>query len=206
MKYLLLLLFLLGLVSCNESNNTPDIHKVKKDSHKLTIVHDSLSKLQVAPKAKIDSTLIVIDTNTNLIWMKDDFSYIKGKFLKDWNEVFEWKNEINSSNYAGFNDWEVPSIKEYRSINKNKADRKKYTTLFNYIDSTSVWGHGPYAFWSKTTPNKHTASYMNFIRGFATSGNREKQYSSPYSSWKGVELGMSVRLIRSKKQDSIKSD
>lgn len=197
MKYLCIVFCVLALVSCTETKHKTESNKIKTDSLKTTIVTDSLNKLPLEPK--IDSTLIVIDTSTNLIWMKNDFSYIKGKFLNDWAAIFEWENEINASNYAGFNDWRVPSIKEYRSINKNKADRKEYTIVFNQIDSTSVWGHGPYAFWSKTTPNKETASYINFIKGFATSGNREKQYSSPYSSWKGVELGMSVRLVRSEK-------
>jgi hypothetical protein len=195
MKYLCIVFCVLVLVSCNETKHKTETNKIKLDSLKTTIVTDSLNKRPLEPK--IDTALIVIDTSTNLIWMKNDFSYIKGKFLNDWVAIFEWKNEINASNYAGFNDWRVPSIKEYRSINKNKADRKEYSIVFNQLDSTSVWGRGPYAFWSKTTPNKETASYISFNKGFATSGNREKQYSSPYSSWKGVELGMSVRLVRS---------
>ena len=30
----------------------------------------------------IDSTLIVVDTLTGLVWMKNDFSFMEGRFLK----------------------------------------------------------------------------------------------------------------------------
>ncbi|MBL6447339.1 DUF1566 domain-containing protein [Fulvivirga sp. 29W222] len=141
----------------------------------------------------IDSTLIVVDTVTGLVWMKYDFSYQEGRFLSVWEEIFEWKSKMNELKYAGFDDWRVPTIKEYRTINKNSTDRKQYAIKFNEIDSISAWGDGAYAFWSATTPNKYTASYMSFIEGFATSGHREKQMG--YGKLKG-ELGMSVRLVR----------
>jgi hypothetical protein len=197
MKYLLIISIILGLVSCSETQDKSKQNEVTGDSDKIEIATDTLQESNI--ESKIDSSLIVIDTSSNLMWMKNDFSYIKGRFLYDWNEIFEWENEINLVKYAGLNDWRVPSIKDYRSINKNKSDRKKHSTLFNYIDSASVWGKGPYAYWSRTTPNKHTASYISFIDGFATSGNRDKQFSSLYSSYNGVELGMSVRLVRNDK-------
>lgn len=146
----------------------------------------------------IDSALIVADTTTGLVWMKNDFSFIEGRFLKKWDEIFEWREKINKQKYAGFEDWRVPTIKEYRTINKLSEDRREYAMKFNEMDSTSAWGDGAYAFWSATTPNKYTASYMSFIDGFATSGHREKQMG--YGRLKG-ELGMSVRLVRGSSDD-----
>ncbi len=182
MKKLLLLLIIPLLFSCNnKKEKKPIVSEQKSDVGDI----------------EIDHSLIVIDEN--LIWMKNDFSYIKGRFLYNWKEIFEWENEINNKNYADFNDWRVPTIEEYRSINNNKSDRERYYKLFNFLDSNSVWGPGPYAFWSKNTPNEYTASYISFIDGFATSGNRDKQFSNPYSSYEGVELGMSVRLVRDTK-------
>lgn len=131
--------------------------------------------------------------------MRYDFSFYKKRFLKDWNEAFEWQREIDSSKYAGYSDWRVPTIKEYRSINKNKQDRQQYQINFIELDTSCVWGKGPYSYWSSTTPNKFTASYISFIDGFATSGTRDKQFSNQYSSWNGVELGISVRLVRTLK-------
>jgi len=191
MKRILLLTFLLILNSCEEKPKA-----IKKEIN-IKVVNP-IDSVKFKSVKIIDSSLIVIDTISNLTWMKNDFSIIKSRFLNDWNETSIWEKEINSSNYAGYSDWRIPTIKEYRTLNKNRNDRKRYLIKFNSIDSISVWGSGPYAFWSKTTPNKETASYISFIDGFATSGNRAKQFSSKYSSWKGVELGMSVRLVRTK--------
>lgn len=148
------------------------------------------------PNLGVDTLLVVVDKRTGLMWMKHDFSFIKKRFLHQWDEVFAFQKEMDSLNYAGFADWRVPTVQEYRTLNRNAQDRKFYRKAFYELDSTSVWGKGPYSFWSSTTPNKHTASYISFIDGFATSGNRAKKFSSEYSDWKGVELGMSVRLVR----------
>lgn len=60
--------------------------------------------------------------------MIKDFSTIEGRFLKNasWDEAISWAKKINKQKYAGYNDWKVPSISEYRSINKNSNDRKVY--------------------------------------------------------------------------------
>jgi hypothetical protein len=196
MNKVFILVILLLTISCsNESKN--EFAKTKKSIHENK--KDSI-KQQKEDIPIIDSNLIVIDTATNLIWTKHDFSSLKGRFLNEWGEVFEWEKEMNSKQYAGIKDWRVPTIKEYRTINKNKKDRDSYKTTFIQLDTNCVWGKGPYSFWSVTTPNENTASYISFIDGFATSGDREKKFSNPYSSWKGVELGMSVRLVKSIKK------
>jgi Protein of unknown function (DUF1566) len=161
-----------------------------------TGIEKSNSNLAAPKTPAIDSSLLVLDTTIKLCWMKHDFSYIKKRFLNNWNEIFEWQKELNSKNYAGFNDWNIPTISQYRTLNNTKEDRIIYKKTFVELDTICVWGKGAYSFWSSTTPNKNTASYISFIDGFATSGDRSKQFSSPYSSWKGVELGMSVRLVR----------
>ncbi|MDE1207421.1 DUF1566 domain-containing protein [Tenacibaculum larymnensis] len=190
MRILTIVVLLLSFSSCKKTqkeNNTPK----KKPEVKIEIVIPNNNQ------KTINATLIVLDSTTNLIWMKKDFSAIEKRFLNKWNEVFEWQEKMNSHNYAGFNDWRVPTIKEYRSINKNKKDRVNYKQLFTEIDSTFFWGKGAYAFWSSTTPNKNTASYISFKEGFAVSGNREKiiTYTKEH---KGKSFGMSVRLVRNK--------
>lgn len=158
-----------------------------------------LSVKSAMAQSKADATLLVVDPVTKLCWMKYDFSFMEKRFLRDWKEIFEWRDKLNKMNYAGYNDWMVPTIAQYRTINKTSSDRTKYRKNFAALDTNCVWGNGPYSFWSATTPNENTAGYISFIDGFATSGSRSKQYSSEYSSWKGVELGMSVRLVRKMK-------
>lgn len=182
MKNILYLLSCFLLVSCNQNN---------KPIPPVTVPSTDTIKIK---QPVIDSSLIVIDTTTHLTWSKNDFSYINKRFLKEWKEVFDWQTEMNAKQYAGYNDWRIPSITEYRTINGSTPDRKRYRKVFNELDTTCVWGKGAYCFWSSTTPNKNTASYIDFNDGFATSGDRGKQWAS--GSWKGIEFGMSVRLVR----------
>jgi hypothetical protein len=190
MKKFILKIYCCFLIGCSSGINKP---APKTNA-------DTLSKqIAVTPEANLDSSLLVIDTAAKLCWMKNDFSFIKKRFLRDWKEIFEWQKEIDSIGYAGLTDWRVPTIDEYRTMNKTNQNRLLYRGRFNELDTTCAWGKGPYSFWSSTTPNENTASYISFLDGFATSGSRARQFSSRYSSWKGVELGMSVRLVRSVK-------
>ncbi len=190
MKKLIAIVLLFNLLSCTIS---------KKESFDKTETEKKKEITTKEPKkanqSTVDATLIMLDTTTNLIWMKKDFSSIEKRFLNNWNEVFEWQQKMNACNYAGFNDWRVPTIKEYRSINKNTEDRKYYKKHYLELDSTFFWGKGAYAFWSSITPNKNTASYISFKEGFAVSGNREKiiTYTKEH---RGKSYGMSVRLVR----------
>lgn len=105
MRILTLVVLLLSFSSCKKvqkENNTPE----KKAEVKIKVVTPNKSL------KTIDTTLIVLDSTTNLIWMKNDFSAIEKRFLNKWDEVFEWQEKMNSHNYAGFNDWRVPNIKE----------------------------------------------------------------------------------------------
>jgi len=148
---------------------------------------------QAKQAAKADS-LIVMDKKSGLMWMKADFSFLNKRFLHNWDECFSWQKKINAAHYAGFSDWYVPSINEYRSINSSKADRNNYRINFLELDTTCVWGKGAYSFWAKNEKGKYNASYISFIDGFATSGDKEKQVAG--GDWEGHEFGFSVRLVR----------
>lgn len=192
MRILIPVILLLNFSSCKKTQKESDEFKKKPEVKIEKITPNNNQKT-------IDSTLIVLDSTTSLIWMKKDFSLVEKRFLNKWDEIFEWQEKMNSINYAGFNDWRIPNIKEYRSINKNKKDRANYKQYFIELDSTFFWGKGAYAFWSSTTPNKNTASYISFKEGFAVSGNREKIITY-VKDHKGKSFGMSVRLVRGKNQ------
>lgn len=132
------------------------------------------------------SDLTIIDTKTNLMWMVKDFSTIEGRFLKNasWDEAMSWAKKINQQNYAGHNDWKVPSIKEYRSINNNNNDRRIYSLLFE--------DQGAYSFWSRNEISSEVKSYISFDEGFATSGSKEGQRNAITNEI----FKFSVRLVR----------
>ncbi len=151
------------------------------------------SKSQNTFTYNFDST-IVIDKAHNLMWMRYDYSYLKNRFFKCWDSIFVFEKEMNVVKYGGFNDWKVPTISEYRTINNSKQQRLLYRKYFSEADSVFVWGKGPYSFWSNNEKGKYVASYISFIDGFATSGDKCRQVAS--GDWEGIEFAFSVRLVR----------
>jgi hypothetical protein len=143
---------------------------------------------------QLTDSLIVIDNKSGLMWMKQDFSVQNKRFLKNWDESFIWLRKINNENYSGFSDWYIPSIAEYRTINKSKNDRILYRKNFIELDTVCVWGKGAYSFWARNEKGKYVASYISFFDGFATSGNKEHKLAG--GEWEGIAFGFSVRLVR----------
>jgi len=146
------------------------------------------------PGKKHADTLLVIDKKNGLMWMKHDFAYLEKRFLVNWDECFQWQQKINAEKYGGYDNWYVPNIAEYRTINHSKAGRELYRQNFVELDTVCVWGHGAYSFWARNERTPDVASYISFIDGFATSGNKNKQVAS--GDWEGIPFGFSVRLVR----------
>ncbi|QPJ60938.1 MAG: DUF1566 domain-containing protein [Candidatus Nitronauta litoralis] len=60
-----------------------------------------------------DST--VIDTRRRLVWMKFDSWQIKQKWI-NWNEAREFSDEMNNIQFAGYNNWRLPTADEVKSL------------------------------------------------------------------------------------------
>ncbi len=135
---------------------------------------------------------VVVDPESGLMWMKDDFSSFEGRFADSWDEAMAWPKKMNRIRYGGYDDWHVPSIREYRTMDRNSADRRRYRELFREANVVHDWGKGAYAFWSRNEINRYVASYISFHDGFATSGDKRDQRNT----LTGEPFGMSVRLVR----------
>jgi uncharacterized caspase-like protein len=126
----------------------------------------------------------VIDTRTNLMWMRKDSGLITGILKLTWDEAMGLADEINAVGYAGYNDWYVPSITDYRAINRNLEDRKLYLKVFAKTKVTN--------YWSRDEKSKSWASYIYFPRdayapASATTGLKSGEYNPNPSG---------VRLVR----------
>jgi hypothetical protein len=118
---------------------------------------------------------VVIDETTKLMWTRGDFKTITGRFAEDWDDAMRWAAEMNAKAYAGYSDWQVASISEYRTIRK-PSWRKVF-----FSDHEEVY-------WSRNEPSQYIASFISFDEGFAVSGSKKKGPDK--------ELKFSARLVR----------
>lgn len=133
-----------------------------------------------------DSAPTVLDNNSGLMWTFKDYWNINGRFLTSWDEAMRFAVTCNAQSYAGYNDWHVPSVAEYRTINASKADRRMDARIFEKTDAL--------IYWASNTPSPLVASYVGFELkdgGYAVSGDRTEHQSAD-----GSTRHMSVRLVR----------
>jgi uncharacterized caspase-like protein len=140
---------------------------------------DSRFKIGGSPDAET-----VLDMRTGLMWTRADYWNIKKSFSTRWNDAMNWAKEMNAVAYAGYSDWTVPNVEQYRTINRTKADRETYLRVFQKTDATD--------FWTSRSISQFVASYVDFKEGWAVSGDK----TGKGSTVGGAIFPVSVRLVR----------
>jgi hypothetical protein len=101
-----------------------------------------------------------LDTRTHLMWVRGDFRSIVGRPTKSWYEASDWARQMNDRDYAGYHDWRLPSVAEYRTI----EDKELYSSVFR--------DGAEYPFWARNEISKRVASFIGLFEGWATSGEK----------------------------------
>ena len=133
------------------------------------------------------SAQTVFDKKFGLMWTRKDYLDLEGRLPTSWEEAMNWAKKLNAEGYAGYSDWAVPSIGEYRTINSSKADREEYARIF---DETAER-----FFWSRNTPTEYVASWISFADGYAAS-SAKGLYESGIPKYGRLNNHYSVRLVR----------
>jgi eukaryotic-like serine/threonine-protein kinase len=129
----------------------------------------------------------VLDTQTGLLWMKKDFRVLEGRFVRGWAEAMAWARKMNRQQFAGYSDWRVASISEYKSI----RDKTAYPQVFE--------SQGEDCYWSRNEVSTWVASYIYMQGehgGAAVSGAKLEGTNQPGVLFHG---NFSVRLVRAGK-------
>ena len=145
----------------------------------------------------------VTDEATGLMWMEADAGY-----AMEWDDALEYAENLE---YAGYNDWRLPNIKELQSI-------VDYTGSYPAIDpeyftNTELEENENYYFWSSTSayfskelPDNGYAWYVAFGKAIGDDGEDShgagavrfspKYLESEFVGEGGDNILNSVRLVR----------
>lgn len=145
----------------------------------------------------------VTDEATGLMWMEADAGY-----AMEWDDALEYAENFE---YAGYDDWRLPNVKELQSI-------VDYTGSYPAIDPeyftcTELEENENYYFWSSTSayfstelPDNAYAWYVAFGKAVGDDGEdshgagavrfSQKYLESEYAGEGGDNILNSVRLVR----------
>ena len=78
-----------------------------------------------------DGTLT--DTRYNLMWLKEDYYQIKGKWCS-WKGANKFVEKLNEEKFAGFDDWRIPKNKEARNLYDHDCKNMDFDDDIVHID------------------------------------------------------------------------
>ncbi len=134
----------------------------------------------------------ILDTQTNLMWMAEDYFNVKKRFPFSWTQAEAWAYKMNRKRYGGHRDWRLPTVEEYRTIYSPDKPRQSGQGQAVGYPAAFPDGGGRW-FWTSETFGEGMMSTTDvrsyaFVLDFATgSVSEEHQDSSQFS----------VRLVRS---------
>lgn len=105
----------------------------------------------------------VIDLQRKLVWLKQDTFQMTGKWL-NWVQSRDYAKELSKSQYAGFNDWRLPTTEEAKSLyNKNQIN-KDHMGQKAHLHSLFPGGFG-FLCWTSEVRNKIQAVRFGYRKG-----------------------------------------
>lgn len=110
----------------------------------------------------------ITDTNTGLMWTKEDSYADLGKCL-DWNNSRRYVNQLNT---GGYSDWRIPTVNEFKAIyeeskkHKMGVEHKDWRSKYS-LGLDSIFADGAaYWYWSSETAGSCCARIITFDNGF----------------------------------------
>ncbi len=112
--------------------------RLNKEIRKLEKLKKEIERLE-------QRFMVSVDTDTNLMWEvnKENKKY-------QWKDIQQHANNLNRKNYAGYNDWRIPTNEEFKTI----VNKGNLVTCDRYWSSTSYENNNNYAY------------YLSFYKGY----------------------------------------
>jgi len=118
---------------------------IKTINQFLEIITDNLMNVSEEQNNTLNSNVLAWkDLETSLIWeIKNDYNINQ---VFSWKECFEYAKKLNLDNYANYNDWRVPTIKELKTLHIDNMTNDFYIKkpLSNNITKDIYWSSTEY--------------------------------------------------------------
>ncbi len=133
----------------------------------------------------------ITDTKTGLMWMKED-SYLRTEHWLNWKESGDYVSKLNIVAYAGYIDWQLPSLDQLRTLyESDKVNSKQLGREMKIHIDPIFEKNGAGASWSSETNGTWNAFGIVFNTGGRFSAAQKSR------SRKAVRP---VRIIKDKTQ------
>lgn len=117
----------------------------------------------------------ITDTQTSLMWLKED-SYLRTGHWLNWNEGVTYVAKLNKSAYAGYIDWQLPSLKELRTLYESDKVNSAQLGREMKIHMDPIFAkNGSGASWSSETNGTWNAFGVVFNTGTRFSAARKSR-------------------------------
>ena len=143
-----------------------------------------------------------LDEETGLMWqVKIDASEEHGRL--PWNDIFQYCQNKNKENFAGFNDWRIPTIEELETL----VSKVSYPNCYGYDEESFIKKPLLYSmsmkygrFWSATSNSED----YNFAYGI--NFNRKRDNSQSKKGQKEKYKTRYVRCVRLWRDEDIENE
>ena len=119
----------------------------------------------------------ISDTRNNLMWAKSD-SYAEFKYGINWFEAQDYCESLNEKQFAGFDDWRLPSGEEAKSVfsfTQSNTDKDGAETHISELFEPGG-GHNTWTYEEKPDYQQY-AQKFSFVTGNEMWEHKDNEYS-----------------------------
>jgi len=105
----------------------------------------------------------VLDLQRKLVWGKYDTYQLTGQWL-NWVQSRDYAKELSRAQFAGYNDWRLPTLEEAKSLYSKNHENKDHMGQKAFLHSIFPPGFG-FLCWASDVRNKIQAVRFGYRKG-----------------------------------------
>lgn len=135
----------------------------------------------------------ITDTKTGLMWMKKD-SYLHFGHWLNWREAHEYVRQLNDEGFAQYNDWQLPSTDELKTLYEPEKVNSSQVGREMKIHADPIFEkNGSGTLWSGEENGRYNALGVVFNTGTVFNSNKK---SKSRKATRAVRINMNATFLR----------